>query len=331
MLEFAYPWLFLLLPLPWLLRRWLPVYRESRPAVRAPFVVRLERVMGKQAGERAPVARRRAVQWLLLACVWLLLVAALARPQWLGEAVSRDLPMRDMLVAVDLSGSMETQDFTDNAGQRTDRLTATKEVLDDFLSRREGDRVGLILFGSTAFIQAPFTDDLSVVRELLGEAQVRMLGPRTVIGDAIGLSIPLFERSEVDERVLIVLTDGNDTGSLVPPDRAAKIAADNGVVVHTVAMGDPQAAGEQALDEATLKTVAATTGGQYFRAEDRDGLESVYEALDQLNPRKVERESYRPRHELFHWPLGAAIILNLGLFGASGLLPGRRARPGEAA
>ena len=140
--------------------------------------------------------------------------------------------MRDLLVALDLSGSMETADFTDPQGRQTTRLDAAQSVLDEFLSRRDGDRVGLVFFGSAAFVQAPFTADLDVVRELLGEAQVRMLGPRTMMGDAIGVAIRLFERSEVEERVLIVLTDGNDTGSMVPPVRAAEIARDSGVVIH---------------------------------------------------------------------------------------------------
>jgi Ca-activated chloride channel family protein len=223
--------------------------------------------------------------------------------------------MRDVLVALDLSGSMETSDFTDASGATAERLTAAKEVLDEFLSRRAGDRVGLVFFGSAAFVQAPFTDDLDVVRELLDEAQVRMLGPRTVLGDAIGMSIPLFERSELEERVLIALTDGNDTGSQVPPVRAAEIARDEGVRIFTIAMGDPRAAGEQALDEATLQAVADTTGGGYYHAEDRAQLEEVYAELDRLTPRQVKTESYRPEHELYYWPLGFAISLSILYFG----------------
>jgi len=219
--------------------------------------------------------------------------------------------MRDLLVAVDLSGSMETEDFTDFEGNSVDRLTAVKQVLDDFFARRDGDRVGLILFGSAAFVQVPFTDDLDVVRELLEEAQTRMLGPRTMLGDAMGLSINLFERSEVDERVLIVLTDGNDTGSLVPPERAAEIARDNGVVVYTIAIGDPAAVGEQALDEKTLENIAGITGGGYFRANDRQELESVYAYLDEINPRQVETQSYRPITDLYQWPLAAAMLMTL--------------------
>lgn len=272
---------------------------------------RLSRLAGLQAGSDVAVARRPVSQWLVLAVTWLFIVTALTRPQWLGEPVIRDIPMRDLLVAVDLSGSMEARDFTDNEGNSVDRLTAVKQVLDEFFSRRDGDRVGLILFGSAAFVQVPFTDDIDVVRELLDEAQIRMLGPRTMLGDAMGLAINLFERSEVDERVLIVLTDGNDTGSLVPPERAAEIARDNDVVVHTIAIGDPAAVGEQALDEKTLESIATTTGGGYFHANDRQELEAIYAYLDEINPRQVETQSYRPLTELYTWPLAAGMLLSL--------------------
>ena len=203
MLTIAHPWLFLLLPLPWLVRRLLPTHHERKAAVRVPFLQRLSRLAGLQPGSGVAVARRPLSQWLMLSLAWSLVVVAITRPQWLEEPIIKELPMRDLLVAVDLSGSMEAQDFTDKEGKTVDRLTAVKEVLDNFFARRDGDRVGLILFGSAAFIQVPFTDDLEVVRELLKEAQIRMLGPRTMLGDAMGLAINLFERSEVDERVLM--------------------------------------------------------------------------------------------------------------------------------
>ena len=311
MLTFAHPWLFLLAPLPWLIRRLLPAHHERKAAVRVPFLQRLSRLAGLHPGSGVAVARRPLSQWLVLSLAWLLVVAAIAGPQRLEEPIVKELPMRDLLVAVDLSGSMEAQDFTDANGNTVDRLTAVKQVLDGFFARRDGDRVGLILFGSAAFVQVPFTGDLEVVRELLDEAQIRMLGPRTMLGDAMGLAINLFERSEVDERVLIVLTDGNDTGSLVPPERAAEIARDNGVVVHTIAIGDPAAVGEQALDEKTLGNIAATTGGGYFHANDREELEAIYDHLDEINPRQVETLSYRPLTDLYYWPLAAVILLTL--------------------
>lgn len=319
MLQFSYPWVFALLLLPLVIRFLVPAYREPRLAVRVPFMDLLYRLTGQDSGQTSALARRTRMQKFLLLASWLALIVALARPTWMDQPMVREEPMRDLLIALDLSGSMETKDFTDSTGAVSDRLTAAKQVLDAFLSGRDGDRVGLIFFGSAAFVQAPFTDDLDVVRELLGEAQVRMLGPRTVLGDAIGVAIQMFERSAVDERVLIVLTDGNDTGSMVPSVRAAEIANDNGVTIYPVAMGDPAAAGEQALDEATLKAVAKATGGEYFHANDRAELERIYQVLDQLNPKQVEVQSYRPERELYFWPLAVAMVLSLLFFAQSEL------------
>lgn len=314
-LHFAYPWVFLLLILPPALRYLLPPHREPRLAVRAPFLELLRKVSGSRGEAETPVKSRTRLQFIHFVLVWILLVTAVARPQWLDEPLVRELPMRDLLVALDLSGSMETRDFLADDGELTDRLTAAKQVLDDFLQKRDGDRVGLIFFGSAAYVQVPFTEDLEVARELLDEAQVRMIGPRTVLGDAMGVAIRLFERSEVEQRVLIMLTDGNDTGSMIPPVRAAGIAADAGVVVHTIAMGDPAAAGEQVLDEETLREVAQSTGGEFFLAADRAELDMAYGVLDRMNPRQVESQSYRPSNELYPWPLAAALLLNMLVFG----------------
>jgi Ca-activated chloride channel family protein len=329
MLVFQHLWVLALLPLPLLVRRWAPPYREARQAVRAPFFQRLLQLSGGAADHGVSARRRPRLGWVLLGGCWVLVLVALARPVWLGDPLVRELPMRDMLVAVDLSGSMETEDFQDAGGAPLDRLSAARQVLDEFLSRRDGDRVGLVFFGSAAFVQAPFTEDLALLRTLMDEASVRMLGPRTALGDAMGLAISLFERSEVEQRVLIVLTDGNDTGSLVPPIRAAEIARDSGIVVHTVAMGDPAEAGEEALDEETLQEVARITGGGYFRALDRDALEDVYRRLDGLNPRVVETLSHRPEDDLYHWPLAAILLLSLGYVAVRELVLLRRQGPRE--
>lgn len=330
MLQFSYPWVFLLIPVPLLVFYLAPVYSEPRPAVRVPFMERLYRLTGQKAGVSEALVSRTRFQKVQVILAWLAIVTALAQPVWMEQPVVRELPMRDLLVALDLSGSMETRDFTDDSGETSDRLVAAKQVLDVFLSRRAGDRVGLIFFGSAAFVQAPFTDDLDVVRELLDEAQVRMLGPRTVLGDAVGVAIQMFERSKVEDRVLIVLTDGNDTGSMVPALRAAEIARDNGVTIYPVAMGDPEAAGEQALDEVTLKAVAKTTGGEYFHADDRNDLDRIYQTLDQLNPKQVETQSYRPQRELYYWPLGFALILSLLFFGQAEIRAVLRSRRAQA-
>jgi Ca-activated chloride channel family protein len=254
--------------------------------------------------------------------VWLCTVAALVRPQWLEPPISRTVPVRDMMLAVDLSGSMQTKDFTDSSGKTVDRLTAVKQVLDDFLTRRRGDRVGLIVFGNSPFVQAPFTQDLGVCRELLAETRVGMAGPKTSFGDSIGLAITAFDRSDVPEKVLIVLTDGNDTGSQVPPEKAAAVAEDKGIVIHTVAVGDPKAAGEDKLDEGALKRVAATTGGTYSHAGNRAELEAIYRRLDELQAREGQTITHRPRRDLFHWPLATGLLLS-AVPAVVGLLAGR--------
>ena len=202
-----------------------------------PFLDRLAAETGQRPGEGAIVMRGGWLRAASLTFCWIAAVSALARPQIIEPPLTKTIPVRDMMLAVDLSGSMGTQDFTNSKGEKVDRLTAVKEVLDEFLSRRKGDRLGIIFFGSAPFVQAPFTEDLKVCRTLLDEAQVSMAGPQTAFGDAIGLAITVFERSPVKDRVLIVLTDGNDTASKVPPANAAKIARDKGIVIHPVRSG----------------------------------------------------------------------------------------------
>jgi Ca-activated chloride channel homolog len=179
MLTVAYPWLLMLLVLPMLLPRLLPAYRQTNSGVAVPFPARLAALTGQQPAPGAIIVRPPLIQRLCLGIMWLCIVAAIARPQWLEKLSTKTLPTRDLLLAVDLSGSMETQDFANAAGQHVNRLTAVKEVLDDFLTARKGDRVGLIFFGSAAFVQAPFSEDLDACRTLLDEAQVRMAGPKT--------------------------------------------------------------------------------------------------------------------------------------------------------
>lgn len=310
MITLAYPWLLAVLPLPlavaWL---WRP-YRQTTTALRVPFLNRVAKLSGQTPASGAVVLRRSWLASLCLIAAWGCLVVALARPQLLEPPISRTVPVRDLLLAVDLSGSMQTKDFRDANGQTVDRLAAVKQVLDGFLSRRQGDRVGLLVFGNAPFVQAPFTQDLEVCRELLAETRVGMAGPKTAMGDAIGLAATIFERSEVEERVLIVLTDGNDTGSLVPPQKAAEVAKDKKITVYTVAVGDPKAAGEEKLDETTLKQVAETTGGTYSHAGSREELEAIYQRLDQLPTRPAPTLTHRPRRDLFAWPLALGMFLS---------------------
>ena len=328
MITLAYPWLLVLLLLPLAVRWWMPAHREARSSLHVPFLDRLSRVTGRHAGEGASILEGVLGRKLVMPLVWICLVLAVARPQRIEPPVTRTKPMRDLLVAVDLSGSMETQDFTDAAGKASDRLTAVKQVLDGFLAKREGDRVGLIFFGTAPFVQAPFTEDLAVCRQLLGEAQVKMAGAQTAFGDAIGLGITLFDRSEMKQKVMIVLTDGNDTSSQVPPAKAAEIAKEKGIVIHTVSVGDPTAAGEQALDIPTLQTVASETGGVYSAAADRKQLEEIYGKLDSIEAHAAETVSRRPKRDVHHWPLGVGFTIGISYLG--GLLAWRAVQSRES-
>ena len=298
-----------MLPLPWLLRRFLPPRRQSRVAVRVPFGNRLRQVVAKRsAGERV---KRSSLRWLIPSLIWLLLLTSLARPQWIEPPVTKNLPTRDLLLLVDLSGSMSKEDFTNAAGNKVDRLMAVKEVVGDFLEHREGDRVGLVVFGDAPFLQAPFSTDLGLSRRLLDETAIGMAGPRTAFGDAIGLGVGLFDQSDAPAKTIIALTDGNDTKSQVPPVEAARVAAQRDIRIHTVAIGDPLTVGEEKLDEAVLRQVAEVAGGKYFFAADREGLAGIYAELDRLETREIKVISHRPRKDIFYWPLLVALLLSL--------------------
>lgn len=309
MLTFANPWFALLLPLPWLVWRFVPPYAQSRRGVRVPFFAGVVALSGLQPRPGVVVGRRGLWRAVVLGLAWLLTLAALMRPQWIEPPIHRDKPARDLLLLVDLSGSMDTKDFTDPSGAKIDRLAAVKQVLDDFLSRREGDRVGVVVFGDAPYSLVPFTTDLKLCRRLVQEMQVGMAGPRTALGDAIGLGVNLFARSTVPARTIIALTDGNDTASKVPPADAARVARDRRITIHTVAVGDPAAAGEDKLDEAALRDVASVTGGGFYRALDREELSDIYRRLDRIETRKVDTVSFRPRTDVFWLPLLAAALL----------------------
>lgn len=313
MFEFASPWLFLLLPLPLLAIWLLPDYRESQDSVRVPFFKRLVMLSGEKPGKGAASLQRVWFQRFWVPLSWILLVVALARPEWVGDAIEQNKSARDLMVAVDLSGSMEVNDFSAADGSKISRLDAVKEVLAEFASQREGDRLGLIVFGDSPYLQAPFTDDHKTWISLLNETRIGMAGQSTMFGDAIGLAIKLFESSETKNRVLIVLTDGNDTGSKVPPIEAAKVAADKDVIIYSIAIGDPQTQGEEALDLDVMDAIAEITEGGFYQALDRSQLESAYQAIDDLEPQQYQTLSYRPRISLHHYPL-AMIITGYMLF-----------------
>ncbi len=309
MIELAFPWALILFPLPWLAWRFLPPHRERVSALRVPFFRRIAAAVGSEPREGSVILQRRWIETATAILVWLLLVVALARPERVGEPVEITKAARDIVLAIDLSGSMDERDVSGEDGSPVQRLAAVKRVVGRFVEDRDGDRIALIVFGAKAFVQSPFTEDLRTVRALLDQAEVGMAGPHTVIGDAIGLAIRTFEASEIEQRLLILLSDGADTGSRMSPLNAAGIAAQTGVEVFTIGFGNPQAKGENKADLAVLREIAGRSGGQFFSAGDEAGLTEVYQRIDEISPRKVETLSFRPRHSLGHWLLLAAALL----------------------
>jgi Ca-activated chloride channel family protein len=315
MISFAWPWLLLLLPLPFLLRRIVPPAEAKQDAaLRVPF---LEDFTEPEQGKHASQQPRWRFWLAILA--WLLLVTAGARPQWLGEAIELPISGRDLMLAVDLSGSMKEQDFVIE-GKRVDRLTATKWVAGDFIERRVGDRIGLILFGDKAYLQTPLTFDRRTVKTLLDEAAIGLAGKQTAIGDAIGLAIKRLQKQSDQSRVLILLTDGANTAGEIEPEKAAELAARTGLKIYTIGIGADRMTvrslfGSQVinpsrdLNERALKTIADSTGGRYFRAKNSEELAQIYQLLDQLEPVEQETQLFRPVKALYPWPLTISLIL----------------------
>ena len=311
MFEIGAPWAFVLLPLP-LLVWWLaPPRREAVQAVRVPFFAALAEAAGQTPRAGAVVLTRRAAPMCGAVLIWMLFVTGLAKPQWVGDAIEQTDVARDVMLAIDISGSMDQKDFVAPDGTRLRRMDAVKRVVGGFIERRAGDRIGLIVFGSKAYVQIPFTQDLRTARALLADIEVGMAGPNTALGDAIGLAIRTFEVSEVDQRLLILLTDGSDTGSMMTPVNAAEIAYRNGVETYTIGAGDPDGRSDDRVDFDTLQQVAKRAGGQFFDAADVRGLEAVYARIDELAPKEVRTVSFRPRQSLLHWPLGAAAVVGI--------------------
>jgi len=310
-LEFAYPLVFWALPLPLLVWWLMPPQRERVSALRVPFFEQIAEAAGSEARAGAIVMRRRWLQLVAAALVWLLLVVGLAKPEWVGEPIVRTEAARDIMLALDLSGSMEYHDFPGEDGNDVSRFEAVQRVVDRFVAERESDRIGLIVFGTKAYLQLPFTRDLETARALVDLMEVGMAGPKTALGDSIGLAINSFEDSEVDDRLLILLTDGNDTASKMTPINASDIAKLNDIEIHTIGIGDTDATGEDRVDFDVLEAIARRTGGAFYNAEDETALEAVYRRIDQTAVADVRTQSWRPRESLVHWPAGFAVVLTL--------------------
>lgn len=330
MIHFVWPLAFVLLPAP--LAAWwlLPPWHERRDAVRIPFYDELAALMGPSV--RLNMALTRG--WPAIACaalVWILMVAGLARPQVQLPPIERQVPARDLILALDLSRSMDARDFTDASGNHIDRFTAVRRIVEDFIRRRKGDRIGLIVFGDQAFVQMPLTLDHAALIESLRETRTGMAGDATAIGDAVLLGVKLFEKHADTSKTMILLTDGDDTASRAPPQNIAPLARDRGVHIYTVGMSAGMSASDSQSQFTTLRQIASVTKAQFFSASDGAGLARIYATLDAIEPSKVKVLSV-PRHADIAWVCAASALVVVLLWHGAALVTAlwrRRTVPGE--
>ena len=311
-----WPHAFLALPLPLLVYALAPGARRSR--ARALMLPDIDPYRA-YTSESGSAMDRRWLRVLLLAVAWCALVTAAARPQSYADPVGVPFTGRDLMLGIDISGSMRETDLYAGNTQAT-RMAVVRQVAQDFVARREGDRIGLIMFGSQAYVQTPLTFDHKTVQHFLAEATVGLAGRSTAIGDAIGLGVKRLRERPESSRVLILLTDGANSAGVVDPLSAAEVASGSGIRIHTIGVGaDPDFGGlnvpfgsqRSELDERTLRVISNVTGGQYFRARNQQELANIYDEIDRLEPTEKGQQEFRPLDELFAWPLGVALVISM--------------------
>lgn len=315
MIEILYWWMLLLLPVPWLIAKFFPQHQQ-------PSVIVLPHVPQAMQGKQLSTP-----WWLkgLQALTWICLVLACMRPVWYGKPVDISPEHRDLMLAVDLSGSMSIQDMKLNSGDYVDRLTTVKAVLSDFIEKRQGDRLGLVLFADHAYLQTPLTLDVDTVAKQLKRSVLGLVGEKTAIGEGIGIATKTFIKSGAEQRVLILLSDGANTAGVIDPQQAAKLAIESNVTIYTIGVGAKEIKRRgllfsrtvnpsRDLDETTLQEIAQATGGRYFRAEDPQELAQIYTQINALEPIKNAAQRFRPQEEWFPYPLGVSLILWMLLF-----------------
>ncbi|PHR85525.1 MAG: IMP dehydrogenase [Colwellia sp.] len=325
MITFAWPWLILLLPLP-LLVYFLPRKHNNRTSAALIMPQLLQRSsvnISSHTSKKSPL--------MILSLCWLLTVIALSQPQWLGDAIDIPTEGREMMIAVDLSGSMQIEDMSLH-GSTVNRLEMLKVVLGNFIERRAGDRLGLILFADDAYMQTPMTFDRKTVKQMLDESVLGLVGRKTAIGDAIALAVKRFDAKQKSNKVLLLLTDGQNTAGKITPEQALELAIAKDITIYSIGIGADvmlqqslfgtrRVNPSSELDEKTLTELAQQTGGKYFRAKDSQGMELIYSLLDQLEPVEQEQQQMRPLTALFYWPLSLAFILSAGYLLAINLSP----------
>lgn len=314
MIHFDFIWALAALPLP-LLVYWLPSKKQAEMApLKMPTLHK-----GMQASSYIPEKKKSSL--VTLSAIWLLLVLACTQPQWLGEAVNVPTEGREMMIAVDLSGSMQVEDMTLN-GRSVNRLDMLKVLLGEFIERRSGDRLGLILFGDDAYMQTPMTFDRKTVQQMLDETVLGLVGKQTAIGDAIALAVKRFDEKKDSNRVLLLLTDGQNTAGKITPEQALELAIAKDITIYSIGIGADvmvqnslfgarRVNPSSELDEESLQQLADKTGGQYFRARASEDMSQIYQLLDNLEPVEQEQQQMRPLTALFYWPLGLALLISL--------------------
>ncbi|WP_159820960.1 vWA domain-containing protein [Colwellia sp. 20A7] len=324
MITFAWPWLLLLLPLP-LLVYWLPKKNTDQvsAALIMPQLIESHSVSEtRQTSKKAPL--------IVLTLCWLLTVLALSQPQWLGDAIDIPTEGREMMIAVDLSGSMQIEDMQLN-GNTVNRLNMLKVVLGDFIQRRVGDRLGLILFADDAYMQTPMTFDRKTVKQMLDESVLGLVGQKTAIGDAIGLAVKRFDAKQKSNKVLLLLTDGQNTAGKISPEQALELAIAKDITIYSIGIGADvmlqkslfgtrRVNPSSELDEQTLTKLAEDTGGKYFRARDGQDMSEIYQLLDQLEPLEQEQQQMRPLTALFYFPVALALLISMFYFLATNFI-----------
>ncbi|WP_346859173.1 VWA domain-containing protein [uncultured Draconibacterium sp.] len=307
MFEFAYIWVFLFLPAPLLVFWLMPPLKQRKEALKFPAFSDVEKASGQKAGSGAWVSKRNVLQWIVLSLIWIATLAALASPQIVGEPEMKVKTARNFVIAADISFSMANSDWEID-GERVTRWEGVKQVLNAFIEKRAGDRLALVFFGSNAYLQAPLTTDHDVIRFMLDETDVGMAGQMTGIGKAIGYSLKIFEGDSIDQKVLLLLTDGQDDGRGIFPTDAAKMAHKDSVKIYTIGIGEATGKND-GLDEQTLQEISRIADGEYFLAEDPEQLGNAYNTLNELEPIEYEAEENAPVTLLFHYPLGIAMVL----------------------
>lgn len=305
--QIAYPWVLVLLLLPMLIYWLLPPIKNRSSALKFPYFKNASKVTNQKPKKASFVKTRNWISWIVMYAIWILLVAALSSPQLVGKPEKKIKTARNFLIVADLSFSMANNDWMIE-GEKVTRWTAVKDIMHDFIAKRESDRMGLVFFGSNAYVQAPFTSDLKTIQTMLEEADVGMAGQMTNIGKAIVKGMDLFQRDTIQSKVMLLLTDGVDSGTEILPLDAASLAKKDSTVIYTVGIGDPGSKGSD-LDERTLKEISDMTDGKYFRAKDVEALENIYTELDTLEPLEYEEERFVPKTLLYYIPLGIALAL----------------------